>query len=177
MLRKPTQTTHPDSDKHKAVTAIWSKKNLMVIGLLQGTIPPALWPDFASLNMAKEIWDALETRFGKAGGAQTYLQLVNMITIKMTNLENLLMQIQEFQENYTRILTNGHSTFSEILSHSLSAPHYHCLMKRQHTNTWIISMILSSTNYQKSSPESSRKRIIERLTLSPEAHPSTSSPQ
>ena len=65
--------------------------------------------------MAKEIWDALETGFGKAGGAQTYLQLVNMITIKMTNTDSLLTQIQEFQENYTRNLANSHSTFSEDL--------------------------------------------------------------
>ena len=38
-----------------------------------------------------------------------------MITIKMTDSENLLTQIQEFQVNYTRILANSHSTFSEDL--------------------------------------------------------------
>ena len=85
------------------------------MGLLQGTISPAIWPSFVSFTMAKAIWDALKMRFGKVGGAQTYLQLVNMITMKMTNLENLLTQIQEFWENYTRILTNGHSTFSKDL--------------------------------------------------------------
>ena len=66
------------------------------MGLLQGTISPAIWPSFVSSTMAKAIWDALKMRFGKVGGAQTYLQLVNMITMKMTNLENLLTQIQEF---------------------------------------------------------------------------------
>ena len=87
----------------------------MAIGLLQGTISPALWPNFANLIMAKEIWDALKVRFRKAGEAQTYLQLVNIITIKMTNLENLLTQVQEFQENYMRILANSHSAFSKDL--------------------------------------------------------------
>ena len=114
-LRKLTAQSHPDNDKQIAVTAIWSKKNSMAMGLLQGTISPALWPDFLSHTMAKDIWDALEAKFGKAGGAQTYLQLVNMITIKMTNLETLLTQVQDFQENYTRILANGHSNFSEDL--------------------------------------------------------------
>ena len=114
-LLKSTSTTFPDTDKWDTATLIWSKKNSMVIGLLQGTVSPALWPDFASHLMAKALWDTLETRFRKVGGAQTYLQLVNMITIKMTNTHFLLTQIQEFQENYTRILTNSHSTFSKDL--------------------------------------------------------------
>ena len=36
--------------------------------------------------------------------------------MKMTDSKNLLTQIQEFQENYTCILSNGHSTFSEDLT-------------------------------------------------------------
>ena len=114
MLLKPMQQTFPDADKRDIATAVWSKKNSMAISLLQGTISPALWPDFANHMTAKALWDALEVRFGKVGGAQTYLQLVNMITI-MTDSDSLLTQIQEFQENYMRILTNGHSTFSEDL--------------------------------------------------------------
>ena len=51
----------------------------------------------------------------KSGGAQTYLLLVNMITIKMTDSENLLTQVQEFQENYLQILTNSHSKVSKDL--------------------------------------------------------------
>ena len=111
-LLKPMATSHPNDNKHKAVTTVLSKKNSMAIGLLQGTISPALWPDFVNLITAKEIWDALETRFRKVGGA---LQLVNMVTIKMTDLENLITQIQEFQENYMRILANSHLTFSNNL--------------------------------------------------------------
>ena len=49
------------------------------------------------------------------GGGLTYLQMVNMITIKLTNSNNLLTQIKEFQENYMRILSNGHSKFSKDL--------------------------------------------------------------
>ena len=89
--------------------------NCNIIGLLKGMISPTLWPDFTNHVTAKALWDTLKMRFRKVGGAQTYLQLVNIITIKMTNSDSLLMQIQEFQENYTRILTNGHSTFSEDL--------------------------------------------------------------
>ena len=59
--------THSNNDKHEAVTTVWLKKNSMAIGLLQGTISPALWPDVANLITAMEIWDAFELRFGKAG--------------------------------------------------------------------------------------------------------------
>ena len=83
-LLKLRVTTFLDANKHDAATTIWLKKNSMVIGLLQGTILPALWPDFANDVTAKALWDACETRFGKVGGTQTYLQLVNMITIKIS---------------------------------------------------------------------------------------------
>ena len=89
-LLKPTQKSHPDNDKYIAATAIWNKKNSMALGLLQGTMSPATWPDFVSHGTAKGLWDALKMKFGKVGGAQTYLQLVNMITIKMTDSKNLL---------------------------------------------------------------------------------------
>ena len=45
----------------------------------------------------------------------TYLQLVNMITIKMADSNNPLTQVQEFQENYLQILAKSHSKFSEDL--------------------------------------------------------------
>ena len=50
------------------------------------------------------------------GGAQTYLQLVNMVKIQITDLKDLLPQIQKFQDNYNLITSNGHSTLSEDLA-------------------------------------------------------------
>ena len=44
--------------------------------------------------MAKEILDGLKTKFGAVGGAQTYLQLVNMVKIQFTDRTDLLLQIQ-----------------------------------------------------------------------------------
>ena len=114
-LLKPDQQSHPDADKCIAATAIWNKKNSMELGLIQGTMSPTIWPDFVNHGTAKALWDALMVKFGKVGGAQTYLQLVNMITIKMTDSENLLAQVQEFQEDYLQILTNGHLKFSDDL--------------------------------------------------------------
>ena len=50
------------------------------------------------------------------GGAQTYLQLVNMVKIQVTDLMDLLPQIQEFQDNYNLITSNGQSRLSEDLT-------------------------------------------------------------
>ena len=50
------------------------------------------------------------------GGAQTYLQLVNMVKIQITDLMDLLPQIQQFQDNYNLIMSNGHSKLSEDLA-------------------------------------------------------------
>ena len=114
-LLKPTQQSHPNDDKRITAMAAWTKKNSMVLGLLQGTMSPAIWLDFNSHGTAKALWDTLETNFGKVGGALTYLQMVNFITLKMTDSKNLLTQVQEFQENYLRILANSHSNFSKDL--------------------------------------------------------------
>ena len=56
----------------------------------------------------EEIWKS-------RGGATTYFQLVNMVNICFTDSTDLLPQIQKFQENYMRILLNGHSRLSEDL--------------------------------------------------------------
>ena len=68
------------------------------------------------LHVAKDVYDALETAFRKAGGASTYLQLVNMVKIQFTNSTDLLSQIQQFQDNYNQITLNGHSKLSEDLA-------------------------------------------------------------
>ena len=56
------------------------------------------------LNMAKQ------------GGATTYLQVVSLYKVHMTDSSPLLPQIQAFQENYTQILANGHSKLSEDIA-------------------------------------------------------------
>ena len=113
LSEKPTSQSHTDAKEHATATSVWMKKNPQAIGLIHGTMSPTVWVDCVEYSSAKAIWDALAMRFGKVGGAQTFLQMVNMVTIKMTNLEDLLNQIQDFQENYMRILSNGHSKFSE----------------------------------------------------------------
>ena len=75
-----------------------------------------IWQKHQSLPISKEVLDALEAEFGKAGGAQTYLQLVNMVKIQFTNLMDLLPQIQQFQNNYNLIMLNGHSNLSKDLA-------------------------------------------------------------
>ena len=74
---------------------------------------------------SKEVLDALETKFGKVGGPQTYFQLVNMVKLQFTDSTDLLPQIQKFQDNYNLITSNGHSRLSEDLAtffFSLSLP-------------------------------------------------------
>ena len=87
------------------------------MGLLQTTTSPVIWQDCLLDSEAHVIWSKLETRFRKAGGgAVTYLQLVNMVNIWFTNSMDLLPQIQEFQDRYSKVTLNGHSKLSEDLA-------------------------------------------------------------
>ena len=56
-------------------------------------------------NMAKQ-----------GGPLPTYLQVVSLFKVHMTDSSPLLPQIQAFQENYTWILANGHSKLSEDIA-------------------------------------------------------------
>ena len=82
---------------------LWDQKNSQGLGLIQATITNVIWQRYETLPTAKEILDGLKTKFGAAGGAQTYLQLVNMVKIQITDASDLLPQIQNFQDNYNLI--------------------------------------------------------------------------
>ena len=96
--------------------AAWTKKNSTALGVIQGKTSLAIWPNFVNHAEAATLWAALETKYGKAGGATTYLQVVSLYKVHMTDSSPLLPQIQAFQENYTRILANSHSKISEDIA-------------------------------------------------------------
>ena len=120
LLSKPVspgaQASTTDLEIYNAMKAVCNKKNAQALGLMQATVSPVIWQDYNQYSVAKDLFDALEVTFGKAGGASTYLQLVNMVKIQFTNLTDLLSQIQQFQDNYNRIMSNGHSTLSKDLA-------------------------------------------------------------
>ena len=93
----------------------WNKMNSTALGLIQGKLNLALWPDYVDVRDAATFWSHLETKYGKAGGANTYLQFVGMIKQTFSDSSDLLGQIQKFQENYQRVLLNGHSSITEDL--------------------------------------------------------------
>ena len=62
------------------------------------------------------LWAALEMKYGKAGWATTYLQVVSLYKVHMMDSSPLLPQIQAFQENYMQILANGHSKILEDIA-------------------------------------------------------------
>ena len=93
------------------------------LGLLQATILPVIWQDYLLDSKAHVIWTKLDTRFSKTWGATTYLQLVNMVNIQFTNSMDLLPQIQEFQDGYSKITLNSHSKLSEDLATFMFCSH------------------------------------------------------
>ena len=119
LLTKPVQGTAPRQISDVVLFAKslfeWNKMNLMALGLIQEKLNLALWPDYVDVGDAAMFWTHLETKYRKAGGANTYLQFVRMIKQTFTNSADLLSQIQKFQENYQCMLSNGHSNITEDL--------------------------------------------------------------
>ena len=120
LLAKPTPLTGTytaaELAAYNTAKTLWDQKNLQGLGLIQATITNIIWQQYKALPTAKEILDGLETELGAAGRAQTYLQLVNMVKIQITDGTDLLPQIQQFQDNYNLITSNGHSKLSEDLA-------------------------------------------------------------
>ena len=161
---------------YNAAKILWDQKNSQGLGLIQATITNVIWQWYENLPTAKEILDGLETEFGTAGGAQTYLQLVNMVKLQFTDLTDLLLQIQGFQDNYNLITLNGHSRLSKDLAtfmFCLSLLDSYELTARQYLDNItaianyklldIIAQVLQDENRQKA------------MALG-QAHPSISSP-
>ena len=120
LLAKPTalpaNTSAADHATYQAMKAIWNKKNGQALGLMQTTVSAVIGQNYATYGIPKDVYNALDTAYGQAGGASTYLQLVNMAKIQFTDSTDLLSQIQQFQDNYNRITSNGHSKLSEDLA-------------------------------------------------------------
>ena len=53
---------------YTAAKTIWDQKNSQGLGLIQATISNVIWQKYESLSTAKEVLDALETKFRAAGG-------------------------------------------------------------------------------------------------------------
>ena len=119
LLAKPVQGTGAGQISNAALFAKalfkWNKMNSMALGLIQGKLNPVLWPDYIDVGDAAMFWTHLETKYGKARGANTNLQFVGMIKTTFSDSTDLLSQIQKFQENYQCMLSNGHSTITEDL--------------------------------------------------------------
>ena len=89
----PAQASAADLAAYNAAKAVWNKKNGEALGLMQATVLPVIWQSYNHYQVAKDPFDALEAKFGKMGGALTYLQLVNMVKIQFTDSTALLSQI------------------------------------------------------------------------------------
>ena len=121
LLTKPSPppaatATAAQQSAYKAAKDVWEKKYAQGLGLIQATVSHVIWQKHQTLSTAKEVLDALETKFRKVGGAQTYLQLVNMVKIQFTDSTDLLPQIQEFQDNYH--VHNNKQGYNDILKWS-----------------------------------------------------------
>ena len=116
LLPQSTATMHPNAALLAAAKPTWNKKNAQALDIIHGTMSPAIWQEFTSFNTMSMLWMELETWFGKAGGAMTHLQVINMVKIQFTDWMDLLPQIQEFQGNYTQAMSNGHSRLSEDIT-------------------------------------------------------------
>ena len=130
--------------------AEWNKMNSTALGLIQGKLNPALWPDYVDVGDAATFWTRLETKYGKAGGANTYLQFVGMIKQTFHDSSDLLSQIQKFQENHQRILSNGHSNITEDLVVFMFCSALPTHTKIPPTNILITLMILLNKNCSRS---------------------------
>ena len=108
----PQGASATDLATYQTAKAIWNK-NGQDLSLMKSTASDVIWQDYNHIGVAKDLFDAT---FGKAGGASTYLQLVNMVKFQFTDSTDLLSQIQQFQDNYNWIVSNGHSQLSKDLA-------------------------------------------------------------
>ena len=71
LLVKPTVSPQgasaTDLATYQTTKAVWNKKNGQALGLMQSTAD-VIWQDYNHIGVAKDLFNALETTFGKVGG-------------------------------------------------------------------------------------------------------------
>ena len=67
LLLKPVQGTAAGQISDAALFAKslseWNKMNSTALGLIQGKLNPALWPDYVDVGDAATFWSRLETKY------------------------------------------------------------------------------------------------------------------
>ena len=133
LLAKPTPVAaNATATKVAAYTsekAIWSKKNVQGLGLIQAPMLGVVWQDYQTLSTTKEVLDTLETAFRAAGGALTYLQLVNMV-----KFSSPIQQICCHKSNYFRITTTESHRMATAGSLKTLPPSCFARVFQTHTN-------------------------------------------
>ena len=86
----PANASAADHTMYQTAKAVWTKKNTQALGLMQTTIAFVIWQKYETQGVTKDIYNALETAYRQAGGASTYLQLVNLVKIQFTDSMDLL---------------------------------------------------------------------------------------
>ena len=76
LLAKPTappaNVSAADHAVYQTAKAVWNKKNTQALGLMQTSVSAVIWQDYSLHGIAKDLYDALETAYRKAGGASIY---------------------------------------------------------------------------------------------------------
>ena len=76
LLAKPTvppaNMSAADHAVYQTAKAIWNMKNTQALGLMQTSVSAVIWQDYSLHGIAKDLYDALETAYRKAGGASIY---------------------------------------------------------------------------------------------------------
>ena len=130
LLTQPTAATQPDAALLATELAAWTKKNSTALGVIQGKTSSAIWPEYVNHATADTLWTALEIKYGKAGGATTYLQVVSLYKVHMTDSMSLLPKIQISKKITCR--------FGQTVTHNYwrTLPHlYFVLLYHHHTRT------------------------------------------
>ena len=81
LLTQPMSQTQTNAALLAEELASWNKKNSTALGVIQGKTSSAIWPEFTNHVDVATLWTALETKYGKAGGATTYLQVVSLYKV------------------------------------------------------------------------------------------------
>ena len=93
----------------------WRSRNDKAIGIITWFTLPTLRHLIKGKGTAKECWEILENKYAKAGGAVTYLQVLSLLKSVFTD-EDILSQLQKFQDDYQEVMSNGVSKISEDIA-------------------------------------------------------------
>lgn len=103
------------TDKTSSEYLLWARNDKRVFSFIRSTLHVNLRHSFESVKTAKDLWDALKSRYSSKGDFEDYLAFKSLVTTSIPENADIRTAFDEFSVKRERLTRAGNMEMSEKL--------------------------------------------------------------